>query len=70
MDLLEFTEHWANVGLRQFVTSFILPEDVTASPAVSVMDPEVPGWYKIKIVLNQLCSQDVDDTVVDAGLYK
>lgn len=70
MDLLEFTKHWANFGLRQFVTSFVLPEDVTASPAVSDMNPEVPGWYKIKTFLHQLHPQDVDDAVVDAGLYK
>lgn len=70
MNLLEFTKHWANFGLRQFATSFVLPEDVTASPAVLDMNPEVPGWYKIKTFLNQLYSQDVDDTVVDAGLYK
>ena len=70
MDLLTFTKHWTNFGLRQFVTSFVLPEDVTTAPIISAMSPEVPGWYKLKTFFDHLQSQDVDDPVIDAGMYK
>ena len=70
MDLVTFAKHWTNFGLRQYVTSFILPEDITSSPLVANMGPNVPGWYKVRAVLDAKVASNIDDPLVDIAMYR
>lgn len=58
--LYDFARLWSNYGMREFIMSFVSPEDVMACPAVRAAAPEVPGWYKIGLFAEELYSNTTE----------
>lgn len=70
MDLMTFAKHWTNFGLRQYVPAFALPEEITSSPLLDGISDNVPGWYKIRMVLDAKVADDPNSALIDAAMYK
>lgn len=78
VDLLTFAEHWSNFGLRQFSLAFVLPEDAITGDHEQCMTEgknKCPGWYKMKLYLEGLHSDlmnqngDVAPALKDVAMY-
>ena len=72
VSLYAFAELWSNYGTREFVMSFVTPDEVMTSPAVRAVASEFPGWYKIGVFAEELYrNQTTTGSAIDAptGLH-
>eukprot|EP00904_Undaria_pinnatifida_P001049 jgi/Undpi1/10945/HiC_scaffold_3.g01471.m1 len=79
VDLMTFAKHWGNFALRQFSLSFISIDDVmefSRTDGITAMLPEAdnelgetPGWYFVKLYLDDQSRQSNSQPIPDAALY-
>ncbi|CAM9141477.1 unnamed protein product, partial [Laminaria digitata] len=79
VDLVTFAKHWGNLAMRQFVLSIISIDDVmefSHANAVQESSPEArkhmhgaPGWYLIKLYLENQNRAFKNGSIPEAGLY-
>lgn len=79
VDLPTFAKHWGNYAMRQFVLSFVSIDDVleySRTDAVRERLPQtvkspsaVPGWYLVKLYLEEQTQASINEHFPDAALY-
>lgn len=79
VDLTTFAKHWGNYAMRQFVLSFVSIDDVMEYSRTdtvkqtfprTVKNPSlIPGWYFVKLYLDNHMQAPVDDELPDRALY-